>query len=282
MALTTLPTKTDASIGRVKVDDVPTGYVTIDLNHVMTAAELERIKDALIAVCGEVGVHDGEEGSINERLSAVEGATGGISPGGDLNGDLDDAEVVGIKGVAISGVPTTTGQVLAYNSGTEQLGWTAQSATLAGDVTGASGGNTVTKIRGVTVDAAAPTTTGDTLLYNSGTGQLAFGQVPIVPTIEAKTASFNMDATKDVALVSTAAGAVTITLPASASVATNFVQLIKKTNTTANGILLLAQGTDTLEGVDPSAAVLLEGSDGTTRAAWTVVFHKATSAFWVL
>ena len=68
MPLTTLPTKTDGSLGRVKSDSRATE--DLDLEH--TAAEHEAIKTAIIDVSDEVGPHIGTVGTLNERVDALE------------------------------------------------------------------------------------------------------------------------------------------------------------------------------------------------------------------
>lgn len=72
MALTELPTKTDASIGRAKSDQRPPGAPAVDLDHQVPAAEFERIKDLLIALAEEVGLTDGSTaGSLREAVAAT-------------------------------------------------------------------------------------------------------------------------------------------------------------------------------------------------------------------
>jgi hypothetical protein len=68
MPLTSQPTKVDASIGRVKSD----ALAIDDIDTQVPAAEWERIKDFLIAVCDEAGVHVGTEGSLNTRTDELE------------------------------------------------------------------------------------------------------------------------------------------------------------------------------------------------------------------
>lgn len=73
MPLTSQPTKTDGSIGRVKSDTRP--ILTSELDTVAPAAEYERIKTGLIDVSDEVGNHAGAGGSLNTRVTALEAAT---------------------------------------------------------------------------------------------------------------------------------------------------------------------------------------------------------------
>ena len=79
---------------------------------------------------------------------------------GDLSGTIGGVVIVtGIRGVPVSAVAPTAGQVLEFIGGV----WTPQtltvvtSVTMAGDVTGGSNANSVTSIRGVPVSAVAPT-----------------------------------------------------------------------------------------------------------------------------
>lgn len=68
MGLTSQPTKTDASLGRVKAD----AYPATDLDTQVPAAELEEIKTYVIDVCAEVGDHVGTAGDLNTRVDAAE------------------------------------------------------------------------------------------------------------------------------------------------------------------------------------------------------------------
>lgn len=72
MALTTLPTKTDASIGRVKSDRTPTGAPPADLDFDVPAAEYERLKDAIVDLGTSIGLDDGStSGSLREELGLL-------------------------------------------------------------------------------------------------------------------------------------------------------------------------------------------------------------------
>lgn len=80
MGLTTLPTKADGSIGRVK-NELPDSDPSPDLDYYETAASYERLKTALVDVCAEVGLADGSTaGSLVERVTTLEGAPGGEWP----------------------------------------------------------------------------------------------------------------------------------------------------------------------------------------------------------
>ncbi len=81
MGLSTLPTKTDGSIGRVKVT-LPGSAGSPDLDYYVTAEEYERLKTALVDVCAEVGKNDGSTaGSLVNRVS-------GLEVGGDVLYDM--------------------------------------------------------------------------------------------------------------------------------------------------------------------------------------------------
>jgi hypothetical protein len=87
--------------------------------------------------------------------------------GGDLDGTLDDAKVVGIQTVPVSAITPVTDDVLSYN-GAE---WTPQALApvvipdLEGDVTGPVDDTTVEKIQGVPVDPSVPGT-GEVFTFN--------------------------------------------------------------------------------------------------------------------
>lgn len=79
--LTTLPTKTDGSLGRVK-SDLPDSDPSPDLDYYVPAAEHEAIKDAIVALGEEVGLHDGSTaGSLVERVTTLEETATGIVDG---------------------------------------------------------------------------------------------------------------------------------------------------------------------------------------------------------
>lgn len=74
-----IPTKTEDSIGIEKSDNLPDG-VTLDERHWTTAAQLETIKDTLIALAEEVGeTASPDAGSLRGRVDALEGGGGGGS-----------------------------------------------------------------------------------------------------------------------------------------------------------------------------------------------------------
>lgn len=71
MGLTSLPTKSDGSLGRVK-SALPGSDPSPDLDYYVTAAEHEAIKDAIVGLGAEVGLHDGSTaGSLVERVTAL-------------------------------------------------------------------------------------------------------------------------------------------------------------------------------------------------------------------
>lgn len=70
MTLTSLPTKSDASLGRVKTEVA----APPNLDNYLAVSELEAIKTFLVDVCGEVGIHVGTAGDLNTRVDALESA----------------------------------------------------------------------------------------------------------------------------------------------------------------------------------------------------------------
>lgn len=89
MALTSIPTKTEASIGQVKSDNLPEG-VTLDPRHWTTAEQLERMKDVLIALATDVGVDDTPAaGSLKKRVDELEE---GVPPPAHATSHAGDGE----------------------------------------------------------------------------------------------------------------------------------------------------------------------------------------------
>lgn len=84
--LTTLPTRTDESLGRTKVDLAPPP----DRTHYQWAEEYNNLADAVIDIAAEVGVHGGEDGSLNTRVKAIEDADDSIYLKADGSITLDD------------------------------------------------------------------------------------------------------------------------------------------------------------------------------------------------
>ena len=89
----------------------------------------------------------GTGGIIKATFEGVgPGATSGMAPGGDLAGTQSTQTVIGINGIPIASGSPANGQVLEYNSGTDQLEWkagtgvtTASARTVfAGPVSGAA------------------------------------------------------------------------------------------------------------------------------------------------
>lgn len=75
MGLTVLPTKTDGSLGRVK-NTLPGSTPSPDLDYYVTAAEHERIKDAIVDLAQEVGKSDGTTtGSLVRSVRALEASS---------------------------------------------------------------------------------------------------------------------------------------------------------------------------------------------------------------
>lgn len=121
----------------------------------------------------QVLMYDGTKYSPTGHISNVIAASGlvalvngtvisiGInSMSGDVTGSFTANSVTAIRGVVVSPTIPTVAQVLTYD-GNE---WTPSavsqgSTTLAGDVTGNSGSNSVTAIRGFIISPSAPTTT---------------------------------------------------------------------------------------------------------------------------
>ena len=110
----------------------------------------------------------------NRRLTAlcaVQGSGGSGDPilGGDLSGVASAATVAKLQGRAFAATAPTDGQAIIWDAATTT--WkpvSIPSGTLAGDVTGASGANTVTKLQGRNVAATAPSD-GQALVWDNAT-----------------------------------------------------------------------------------------------------------------
>ena len=77
---------------------------------------------------------------------------------------------------SLSAAATTTGQALVWNNST--LTWGPANITLAGDVTGATGANTVVKIQNYPVNVTGLTGTGGFMYYTSTGSQFIFSGTP--------------------------------------------------------------------------------------------------------
>jgi len=68
----------------------------------------------------------GSGGLVTATFEGVgPGATSGMAPGGDLAGTQSTQEVIGITGIPIESGAPSNGEVLAYNSSTQELEWSA-------------------------------------------------------------------------------------------------------------------------------------------------------------
>lgn len=105
--LTTLPTKTDGSLGRVK-SDLPDSDPSPDLDYYVPAAEHEKIKDAIVALGEEVGLHDGSTaGSLVERVETLEPLVFAYLLVSGTSATLPDSNVVVERRGTGSGATTT-------------------------------------------------------------------------------------------------------------------------------------------------------------------------------
>lgn len=97
-----------------------------------------------------------------------------VPVGGDLSGSLPNPTVVAIQSFPVSATAPTANQVLEWNGSSYVP--TTITATLAGDVTGPIGSNTVINIHGASVPIAGSLTTGN-VLQVSGSSTLSYGAV---------------------------------------------------------------------------------------------------------
>lgn len=196
--LTTLPTKTDGSLGREK-SDLPGSDPSPDLDYYVPAAEHEAIKDAIVALGEEVGLHDGSTaGSLVERVATLEASPGFSGTLADLNTAITDADV----------------------------------PALAGDIGGTAASPTITQARGLR-ETAGPTTLamgavadGEALVRSGsslvGATPPGFSHVSVTgnTTLPARNAVISVDTT-----AVSAPGTLSLTLPAAAA---GRIYLVKK------------------------------------------------------
>lgn len=108
----------------------------------------------------------GSGGLVTATFEGVgPGATSGMSPGGDLAGSQSSQEVIGIQGVPIESGGPANGEVLAYNSSTQQLEWSAGGG--GGGVTSVTASSPLASSGGATPDISL---SGNVPVANGGTG----------------------------------------------------------------------------------------------------------------
>jgi hypothetical protein len=160
-----------------------TTNITIKLSGIASASALQ-----VFAKIGTAQVYfDGYSGSFSlPKIKGFSGqvlfssgtATGGggggggpVSMGGDVTGTSAASTVAKLQGRTFASTSPTSGQVIAWNSGSSQWEPTSSSiGTPGGDVSGSIGALTVIKIQGRDINSAAPSS-GQVLAWNSGTSK---------------------------------------------------------------------------------------------------------------
>lgn len=113
------------------------------------------------------------------KYEIIEGPENGTSTqdvGGDLQGQLPNPQVIGIRGNNISADPPVDGNMLLFNSGEWEPG------NLDGDVVGNADNTIVSGIRGVEVSSEQPTNR-DILVYSAESGRFELERLSTVPAL---------------------------------------------------------------------------------------------------
>lgn len=264
MGQTSLPTKTDASIGRVKTDRVP----ATSLATQVPAAEYERLKTAVIDCATEVGVHAGAAGDLNTRVNALETGTAAI----------DELAVI---------APTTPGAAVGF-SGNQVAGAREVKNILsnpAGEPADLSGGPYYLHLddgSGGTEDVIVYARSGSTRLitsalsrdYSAGSATVAYAgpaTSPAVAGLQPATDKVRLDELLDHALLVDDAGALTDNLDVGGNDITN-VGVVDGRDLSADGAKLdgIEAGADVTDATNVAAAGAVMDSDFAGSATGTL------------
>ena len=234
MTITTLPTRNPADLGAALYD-----IRTPNANE-LAAANVEKIKDRVIEVATEIGLSSGATaGSINAMRLAFE-----------------------------SGAYSSILRRVGSSYGAQRIGGGLGVPTVANDSTeGYAPGSWWVQVQGIDNPATAAfflciDATEDAAVWV----QIRDQRRRLVTTI---TTSQTLSAATEIAHVSTAGGAISLTLP-NPAIAYDFA--VKKTNTGTNGITLVPHDTSgsgpTIEGGAAGASLVLPGSTSAARGYW--------------
>lgn len=276
--LLVLPTKADGSIGRVKNTLPEDVGVEFDLDYYETAAEAERQKDALVAIASRMGLADGSTPGSLEAMKA------GLEAGEGLRlMTLDGSGAYASIRIQDSFSAPTSAH--GYTAGFRVGSWWVERG--PGEGPGVPGPITLWECLS-DIDAAAewqvraiPASTAATdIARASAAGSSARvaradhvhdGGVQPVRTV---TASATLTSADAIILVNTAAGDVSLTLPAPDKVGRNF--RVKKITADTNLISLIPHDTSGLgpmiEDGGNGEMVDLPDSGAAARNAWFIVW----------
>lgn len=245
MTITTLPTRNPADLGATLYD-----ARTPNANE-LAAVNVEKIKDRVIEVATEIGLSSGATaGSINAMRAAF--TAGGY-----------DAIL----------------RRIGSTYGSQRIGGSLSAPTVDDDsAEGYAPGSWWVQIQGMD----NPATAAFFVCIDATAGAAVWAQVRdqrrrlVTPIAASATLTA---ATTEIAHVSTAGGAVSLTLP-NPAIAYDFA--VKKTNTGTNGITLVPHDTSgsgpTIEGGAAGASLVLPGSTSAARGYW--YFYSDGTNWW--
>lgn len=134
-----------------KIDNNTSLPEVSDLASVFSAEVYNRLRNAIIAIETELGTKpSGVYTSVKNRFDTLENLIIGSSLelGGDLSGSLDNASVIGIKGILISSDEPTNGQALVFNGSVWAPTLISGTFTPGGDLAGTESSQQVISLTG--------------------------------------------------------------------------------------------------------------------------------------
>lgn len=192
-------------------------------------------------------------GGIESVQSSGGGGGGGGGPvtlAGDVTGPSGSTTVVAIQNVpVVAPVAGDDLQFAQYVNASGDIEWVA--VPLTGDVSGNNTATSVDKIKGKAVDTPAAGDDQQFAQYDNGSGTIRW--VPVTAAlltwpIVTKTADYTATVADAIVLIDTTGGAVTITLPAVATMTGRMLVMKKISTPDANTVTLDGNGAEQIDG----------------------------------